>query len=255
MLSKLAILTIALFIATAAVGAVGITFYYSYRSTLLTLTQQRPIGSLMSRVSFLEYKIYDASTGGTYFAALRTYYNHTAIIELSNSTGHIIGYVEFGYNSTNITWIYLDIDGLKQNASGSNISSYITPLLTSAAISYNPFTGATSLSGFPGLGPLLGLSYFSNYYNINWRELLNGQQSATDASVGYVFTPVSFNGKNYRGVDITIAPQTSFLGTSGAYSVSASLINLNGVPVATQMVVSTGGANYISMTLINITTT
>lgn len=253
MLGKLAILTIALFAATIIVGSIGIAFYYSYRSTLLTITAQRPLGLVLSKVSSLEYKMYVSPSGDTYYVTLKNYPNRTAYIVLTNSSGYELGFVEFGYNSTNITWIYMNMGGVKRNVSGSNMSSYITPLLTSATISYNPFTGTISLEAFPGLGPLYGLSYFSSYYNINWKDLLDGQPGSTDATVGYLFTPIVFNGKSYRGVEITITPQTSFLGTSGAYSVSAGVINLDGVPVAAQITVGTGAANYISMTLLNLT--
>ncbi len=256
MLSKLALVTIVLFAATIAVGSVGVFYYYSYRGTLINIVKQQPVGSLLSRISSAEYKIYSFPQDVTYLVKLTGFpSNDTMLITVFNQSGSEVGYLVVHYNETNVTWIYINFDSLTGNYSGSNVSTYLTPLLTSVEVSYNPLTGSITVASFPGLGPFFGLYYYSSYYNINWQATLSGQATTEEASIGYLFTPVKFEGKTYNGVEITISPTTSFLGTSGAYSISAEMIDVNGVPTAVQLNVGTGAANYVSMSLLGLEVT
>jgi hypothetical protein len=251
--SRLALIVIVLFAATVAVGIVGLGFYYSYKSVLSPLAKPMQLGSLLHRVHSIEYKVYVSPSGDTYYVSVAVNVSdNTTKITMTNPSGTAVGSVLLHFNATNITWALISFGGLNENLSGSNLTTYIPLILSGVSVSYNPYTGAMSVGAFPGLGPLYGLYYYSSYYGIDWKGLLQGRSSSSTVSVGYTFAPVDFNGKSFNGVIITITPTTSLFGTYGGYSISASLINLKGVPVATQLIVGTGGANYVSMSLLQV---
>ena len=249
-IGRLALLTILLFAATLVVGGVGLAYYYSYRSTLSLLAKPVTLGGILSRISTLTYKAYVSPSGETYYVTINV--NRTSnltTITVDNAYSVRVGYVVFHFNATNITWAFINFSGIDQNLSGSNLSSYVVEILTGVSTNYNAMTGTVTVSFFPGLGPLYDLYYYSSYYGISWQSMLQGQPSSSVVSVGYAFTPVQFDGKSYDGVAITISPTTSLFGTFGAYALSATLIDFNGVPLSVQLVVGTGGPNYVSMTV------
>ncbi len=249
-IGRLALLTILLFAATIVVGGVGLAYYYSYRSALTLLAKPVRLGALISRVSTIQYKVYVSPTGETYYVtATVNDTDNVTRITVSNAYGASVGYVVFHFNATNITWALVNFSGVDENLSGSNLSAYVDEILTGVTTNYNPTTGTITVGFFPGLGPLYDLYYYSSYYGIDWQSMLQGQAGSSVVSVGYAFTPVKFDGKSFDGVAVTISPTTSLFGTFGAYTLSAVLVNFNGVPLAVQVVVGTGGANYVSMTV------
>lgn len=250
-LGLLAILTIVLFVATIAVGVVGLTYYYSYRRTLLALAKPLGPGYVLSRFSSLKYKVYVSPQGDTYYVDVFNFpSNDTVVIELFNASNYLVAKVLAQYNATNITYVVYESSHLTEVYKGANLSGLLPELMTSMYNVTNPVTGAVTLYAFPGLGPLYALSYFTSYYDISWASLATGSgQPSPEATVLYSFVPVQFDGKTYRGILLSISPQSSFLGISGAYSVNAEVVQIDGIPVATQLVIGTGGANYISMTL------
>ena len=250
-LGLLAILTIALFVATIAVGVVGLTYYYSYRKTLLALAKPLGPGYVFSRISSLKYEVYVSPWGVSYYVDVFDFpSNDTVVIELFNASNYLISKVVAQYNATNITYAVYESSHLTEVYKGANLSGLLPELMTSMYNVTNPVTGTVALYAFPGLGPLYALSYFTSYYDINWASLVTGSgQPSPEATVLYSFVPVQFDGKTYRGVLLSISPQSSFLGISGAYSIDAEVVQIDGIPIATQLVIGTGGANYISMTL------
>ncbi len=249
-MGRLALLTILLFVATVVVGGVGLAYYYSYRSALTLLARPVRLGGLLSRISTISYRAYVSPAGETYYVTISV--NGTGnltTITVDNGYGAKVGYVIFHFNATNITWALINFSGINQNISGSNLSTYAAEVLTGITTNYNPVAGTVTVSFFPGLGPLYDLYYYSSYYGISWQSMLQGQPSSSVVSVGYAFTPVQFDGRRFYGVAVTISPTTSLFGTFGAYTLSATLINFNGVPLSVQLVVGTGGANYVSMTV------
>ncbi|MGC9209701.1 MAG: hypothetical protein ACP5FT_00280 [Acidilobus sp.] len=249
-IGKLALLTIILFAATIAVGGVGLTYYYTYRSALVLLAKPVKLGALLSRISGLQYKVYVSPSGNTYYVnVIVNSTSNVTKIDVTNPYGDVIGSIIFHFNATNITWALINYSGVDENLTGSNLTAYVTEILTSVSTSYNPTVGTVTVDFFPGLGPLYDLYYYSSYYGINWQAMLQGQPSSTAVSVGYIFTPVSFNGKSYPGVSISISPTTSLFGTFGVYTLSATVIDYKGVPLAVQVVVGTGGPNYVAMSV------
>ena len=252
-LGLLAVLTIALFVATIAVGAVGLTYYYSYRRTLLALARPLDPGYVLAKFSSLRYKVYVSPQGDTYYIDVLSFpANNTVVIELYNSTNYLLAKVVAQYNATNITYVIYESPhpNFTEVYKGANLSGLLPELMTSMYNVTNPVTGAVTLYAFPGLGPLYALSYFTSYYDISWSSLATGSgQPSPEATVFYSFVPVQFDGKTYRGLLLSISPQSSFLGISGAYSINAEVVQVDGIPIATQLVIGTGGANYISMTL------
>ncbi|MGC9072128.1 MAG: hypothetical protein ACP5HK_05480 [Acidilobus sp.] len=250
-ISKLALFTMLLFTVTIAVGGIGLAYYYSYRSALVLIAKPAKLGDVLLKISSLQYKAYVSPSGDTYYVniVINATSNLTRITA-TNPYGNVIGSVLFHYNATNITWALVNYSGINENLSGSNLSAYVNEILTSITTNYNPTTGTITVSFFPGLGPLYDLYYYSSYYGIDWQSMLEGQPGPSAVSVGYIFTPVKFDGKSYAGVTMSISPTSSLFGTFGAYTLSATMINFKGAPLAVQIVVGTGGPNYVSMSVL-----
>ncbi len=263
-LGWLAILTIALFVATIAIGSVGLLYYYYYRQLLLSIGRTTLSPGTLDRVSSLSYNIYVSPAGRTYTVTMiNDPANSTANIYLYDPQGQLLEVVQVHYNSTSITLVRLTRLIYTSTTSrsslnfttvyaGSNLSLVTPALYISANVTSNPLTGGYVLAPFPGLVPLYGTSFFTSYYNISWTSLASGGEPSTMATIQYAFTPVKFDGTEYRGVSLLVAPQSSYLGVSGAYTMAADIINYHGVPVAVQITISTGGANYITASLASI---
>ena len=250
-LGLLAILTIALFVGTVAVGAVGLTYYYGYRRTLLALARPLDPGNVLPRFSSLKYKVYVSPEGYTYYVDVSSFpSNNTVVIAFYNLSNDLVARVVAQYNTTNITYVVYEGPHFSEVFKGANLSGLLPQMMTSMVNVTNPTTGTIALYAFPGLGPIYALSYFTSYYDISWSSLATGSgQPSPEATVLYSFAPVQLDGKTYRGIVLSISPQSSFLGISGAYSVNAEVVQIDGIPVAAQLIIGTGGANYISITL------
>ncbi|MCE4608458.1 MAG: hypothetical protein F7B61_05825 [Caldisphaeraceae archaeon] len=255
MVSKATVLMIVLFAATLVSSGIGLYTYSSYSKPLKTLSSNPSMFNLMNKVSYLKYTISSPKFGKMYVVVNNDIMGHNGTASLYNgTTNKLLEKIIYKYGSNGL----VSMKEVVGNATIPMNTTYYKAFYTSEFIFTNPYTGAKTMLPFPGMAPILGVYYIGNLYNISWKDLSSGQPSRSSpyASVNIGFVEASFNGKTYKAVAISIAPSTTAFSASATISIrlSATIIYISGVPVASQMIISTGASNYLAYNLTSIKT-
>ncbi|MDP8002806.1 MAG: hypothetical protein ACP5I6_06640 [Caldisphaera sp.] len=255
MVSKATVIMIILFSATLVSAGIGLYTYSSYAKPLKALYPQPSIYDVLSKVSYLQYKIYSPSMGNMYVILYNniTYNNGTAI--LYNSTNnYVMEEVTYKYNTSGLVSLY----SVMGNETIPINSTYYYAFYSSAFPFSNPYTGTTTLEPFPGIGPLYAIYYIGSEYGVNWKLVSQGQPQTSSpyASINLGFVDIPFFGRNYKGIDLSITPSTTTLSSAIKFplTMSAAIVYINGLPVATQLMLSMSSANYLLFNLTAIRT-
>ncbi len=227
----------ALFVLTLILGVAGVIIYYQALAPLRDVAQCTGIGSVLDRISFLEYNATDSS-GKIY------------LVKVNNNPTKKEGTIEFfingtknltlTYKYTNTEVSYLEFNytnGTTKTVKGLQAYEYAEAFYTSISFYYNKTSGVTKATVFPGVGPVYALCFIGKATGINWNYYASLRKPRTQPlepmQVNVAFGKTNFGNTTYRSILLSLRgavenpPNKWYIPQYTFY-----IIDYNGIPLA-----------------------